>query len=64
MIAILILAHLIYLGRVLDAFVKNKATVYLSSSLLTLLCWNVNITWGIVTLVVTFIIFLGLLFKE
>ena len=63
-IAILILVHLIYLGRVLEAFVEEKASVVLISSLLTLLCWNINQIWGIVTLIVTILIFLGLVTRK
>lgn len=59
-ISILILVHLIYLGKVIDAWGNENARVVLTSSLLILLCWNINEIWGIATLVTTVIIFLGL----
>lgn len=63
-IAILIIAHLLYVGRVLHSLSIDKAAVIFSSVLLTLLCWKTDTTWGIVTLCYTFLMFLILLLNS
>lgn len=64
-ITLLILIHLIYLGRFLDCLLENRASIVFSSALLTLLCWQRETVFGIVTLCYTVIIFIILLlFKE
>ncbi len=50
-IAILILAYLLWIGYVYDSLIKEEPTnLALSSALIVLLSWQVNLAWGIVML--------------
>lgn len=63
-ITLLILIHMIYVGKLLDCMGEDRADIFLTSGMLTLLCWQCNTTWGIVTLCYSVIIFLILALKK
>lgn len=64
-ITLLILIHLIYLGKLIDCILENSAKIVFTSALLILLCWQCNTVFGIVTLCYTCLFFSALLtFKE
>lgn len=61
-LAILILAHLIYSVKVFDGIVTQTPRGLFTGLLLTLLCWQHNTVWGIVTLCYTIVLYLVLVF--
>lgn len=52
-LAILILAHILFLSKVADSLLSEKTRGIATAVLLTLLCWQVDTVWGIVTLCYT-----------
>lgn len=61
-LAVLILAHLIYSVKVFDGIITTTPRGLFTGLLLTLLCWQQNTTWGIVTLCYTVALYLVLVF--
>lgn len=57
-IVILIIAHVLYLGKILGNLVDYKSNGFVTGTLLTLVCWQQNTTWGIVTACYTALLFL------
>lgn len=58
-IAILILAHILYLDDLIETFKSNgKGNFLFSSALLVLLTWNVSMPWGITMLSISGILFI------
>ena len=58
-LAILIIAHIVYLVKVLEGWADGKARGLLTGSLLALICWQYNTTLGLVTLCYAIIILFG-----
>lgn len=63
-ITLLTLIHLIYLGKIFDCLLEDRADIFFTSVLLTLLCWQYNVVWGVVTLCYSFIIIIILVLKK
>lgn len=64
-IAILIFAYLCWLGDILEVIQCKASNILISSVLTTLLSWQVSTAWGIVMLVIGFILsFFGMAFAE
>lgn len=57
-IAILIIAHLVYVLKLAANIDSESTRGFLTGVLLTLLCWQVNPVWGIVTLCYTLLTYL------
>ena len=54
-LTILILVHILFLSKVFDSIISDKLRGVVTAILLTLLCWQENTVWGIVTLCYTFV---------
>ena len=64
-IAILIFAYLCWLGDILEVIQCKASNILISSVLTTLLSLQVSTAWGIVMLVIGFILsFFGMAFAE
>lgn len=64
-IAILIFAYLCWLGDILEVIQCKASNILISSILITLLSWQVSTAWGIVMLVIGFILsLLGMAFAD
>lgn len=50
-ITILILIHLLFIGKIIDWTLDNfRPTGGMTTILLILVCWQYNSTWGVITL--------------
>jgi hypothetical protein len=50
--AILILSYLLWLSDVVEVHERKPSNIVISSALITLLTWQISVSWGIVVLIV------------